>query len=66
MKKNLIYKNNAFCEPFLTKYNLTPTKTFYNADYSKSKLLRDILYLINSQNDILNISNILEIEIEKY
>ena len=49
----------------MTKYNLTPTKTFYNADYSKSKLLRDILYLINSQNDILNISNILEIEIEK-
>ena len=39
-EKNLIYKNNTFCEPFLTKYNLTPTKTFYNADYSKSKLLK--------------------------
>jgi aminopeptidase-like protein len=57
----IIPKNNKTCEPFLSKYKLYPTVSFYNPEHNKEfkknlKTLRDIMAFSNEKKNIFEIT----------
>ena len=57
----IIPKNNKICEPFLSKYKLYPTVSFYNPEHNKEfkknlKTLRDIMAFSNEKKNIFEIA----------
>ncbi len=66
IEKNKIYVKNTTCEPFLTKYNLINTKSFFQNN--KNSLTKDILNITAyaSENlDTTELSKILKIDKKK-
>ena len=56
-----IPENKNFCEPFLSKYNLYPTISFYNPEKNKSskkklQTLRDLMAYSDGKNNIFEIA----------
>jgi len=64
LENNKIYNNNVLCEPKLGKYNLYPDIGGLRIK-DDSKYFRIIMYYINSKNDIIDISDKLNLSFEK-
>lgn len=58
LEKKLLYITSQPCEPFLTKYNLRDTTSFFHKKKASLnyKLLSNIISLCNGENDINTIS----------
>lgn len=57
----IVPKNTKICEPFLSKYKLYPTISFYNPEHNKEfkknlKTLRDIMAFSNEKKNIFEIA----------
>ena len=59
IENNYIYKTTVMCEPFMSKRNLYPAISSWNAKYDYSKLLLNILAYSDGTNDLIDLSNIL-------
>ena len=60
-ESGVIPENKNFCEPFLSKYNLYPTISFYNPEKNKSskkklQTLRDLMAYSDGKNNIFEIA----------
>ena len=59
IENNYIYKTTVMCEPFMSKRDLYPAISSWNAKYDYSKLLLNILAYSDGTNDLIDLSNIL-------